>query len=402
MRGNALLLLGLAILGTAGCSRQETRSTTASHPPAVSGDTLAINASAPVFDLDAYDAAALEATRGDTSWRAAARYEMTRQAPGRTRPTPVDTSPAMRTTDRAPSDTLSELTLQVWLDRLHFSPGVIDGRAGKNTAKALYWFQDAYGLVPTGDPDAQTRSLLERLAGQWEAVIRYRVTEADRDQEFTPLGKDMYAKAEQSCLCYESLAEALGEKFHTSTEFLASLNPGVRTDSLAAGDELFVPNVDPDWMGKGAVDSTRVVDRIIVSRRGFYTHAIDADGNILFHFPSTLGSKYDPSPEGNLRITGIARNPTFHYQPKLFADVPDEKPEAHLPAGPNSPVGVVWMQLSKENYGIHGTATPQTIGYASSHGCIRLTNWDASILARYARRGVRVEFTNQSTAGTTG
>ncbi|MDZ4805466.1 MAG: L,D-transpeptidase family protein [Candidatus Eisenbacteria bacterium] len=401
MRRNAIFLLGLVVIGAVGCARRDTHSDAASNRAPVPGDTFALDASAPVFDVDAADAAAIEAARGDTSWRSAARYEMMQRGPGRPRALPVDTSQVMGRTG-APSDSLPALTLQVWLDRLHFSPGAIDGRAGKNTAKALYWFQDAYGVTPTGELDLETRRLLERLAGQWEPVVPYRVTAADAGQKFVPLGKDMYDKAKQSCLCYESLLEAMGEKFHTTPEFLTTLNSGLRAESLKAGEELLVPNVDSGWMAKGGVDSTRVIDRVVVSRRGFYAHAIDADGNILFHFPSTLGSKYDPSPEGNLRITGIAQNPTFHYQPKLFADVPDDKPEANLPAGPNSPVGVVWMQLSKENYGIHGTATPETIGYAASHGCIRLTNWDAATLARYAKRGVRVEFTNQATAAVSG
>ncbi|HEX7880330.1 MAG TPA: L,D-transpeptidase [Candidatus Eisenbacteria bacterium] len=361
--------------------------------------------SAPAVDVYAYDPVAIEATRGDTSWRQAARQELAERPPGAGRPFPVDSAltvtPGVRAGARP--DSLPELTLQVWLDRMHFSPGVIDGKAGKNTAKALYWFQDAYGLKPTGDLDPDTREVLLRLAGQWEELARYTVTAADIDQPFTPLGRDMYAKAEQKCLCYESLLEAVGEKFHTTPEFLLSLNPGLDSATVTAGTELNVPNVDAAWAdGGGNADSTRVVDRIVVSRKGFYTHAVDADGNILYHFPSTLGSKYDPSPEGKLKIAGIAFKPTFHYQPKLFADVPDEKPEAHLPAGPNSPVGVVWMQLSKENYGIHGTATPQTIGYESSHGCIRLTNWDATTLARHVKRGVRVDFTNQATATVAG
>lgn len=399
-----MILLGLTLLGTAGCTRRETRPDAASNTPPVSVDTLAIDPSAPMIDVDLYDATALEATRGDTSWRAAARYELMHRAHGHARVIPVDSSQAIEPEVRtgAPTDSLPALTLQVWLDRLHFSPGVIDGRGGKNTAKALYWFQDAYGLTPTGDLDPETRRLLERLAGQYEPVIRYRLTAADANQKFVPLGKDMYDKAKQPCLCYESLLEAMGERFHTTPEFLTSLNSDSRAVSLTAGKELLVPNVDPAWMAEGGADSTRVIDRIIVSRRGFYAHAVDADGNILFHFPSTLGSRYDPSPEGNLRIIGIAQDPTFHYQPKLFADVPDDKPEANLPAGPNSPVGVVWMQLSKENYGIHGTATPETIGYAASHGCIRLTNWDAATLARQSKRGVRVEFTNQATADVSG
>ena len=123
---------------------------------------------------------------------------------------------------------------------------------------------------------------------------------------------------------------------------------------------------------------------------------MDASGKILYHFPSTLGTGYlssaDESPTGGFPITSISWNPAFHYQPTLFADVSDKKPEAHLPKGPNSPVGVVWMALSKPHFGIHGTSAPETIGYSNSHGCVRLTNWDALELGRLVSKGTPVVF----------
>jgi lipoprotein-anchoring transpeptidase ErfK/SrfK len=137
------------------------------------------------------------------------------------------------------------------------------------------------------------------------------------------------------------------------------------------------------------------VARIRVSKDGFYLHALDESGRILYHFPTTVGAGYDPSPSGDFRVTGVAYDPDFHYQPKLFADVPDTDEDALLPPGPNSPVGLVWMQLSKDNYGIHGTAEPATIGYGTSHGCVRLTNWDALFLANRTARETPVEFTGE-------
>lgn len=85
------------------------------------------------------------------------------------------------------------------------------------------------------------------------------------------------------------------------------------------------------------------------------------------------------------RRVATAYDPTFHYQPTLFAEVPDENPEALLQPGPNSPVGVVWMALSKKHYGLHGTSDSESIGYASSHGCIRLTNWSPNDWQRAGR-----------------
>jgi len=135
-----------------------------------------------------------------------------------------------------------------------------------------------------------------------------------------------------------------------------------------------------------------LIARLIISKTGFWTHAVDSAGHVIYHYPSTLGAGYDPSPTGDFKVTGVASDPKFHYQPKLFHEVPDTNPDAHLPPGPNSPVGVVWISLSKPHYGIHGTSSPETIGYVSSHGCVRLTNWDAFKLAEFVEPGTQVVF----------
>jgi lipoprotein-anchoring transpeptidase ErfK/SrfK len=182
----------------------------------------------------------------------------------------------------------------------------------------------------------------------------------------------------------------LSERFHTSKKLLADLNPKVDFDKLKAGTTILVPNVELD--GAAVPQDTAIIARVIVSKKHFWTHAVDEDGRIIYHFPSTLGAGYDPSPTGDVRVTYVSRDPSFKYQPKLFADVPDSNPEARLPAGPNSPVGLVWMSLSKPHYGIHGTSSPETIGYANSHGCVRLTNWDALRLSDLVDIGTPVQF----------
>ena len=144
--------------------------------------------------------------------------------------------------------------------------------------------------------------------------------------------------------------------------------------------------------GDSAGPADQRIARLVISDQGHYLHAVDSTGAIVYHFPTTLGSTFYPSPEGKLSITRIARNPWFHWQPKLLENVPDTKKPARLPPGPNSPVGLVWMALSQEHFGIHGTNEPATIGYATSSGCIRLTNWDALFLARVVARGMPVEF----------
>jgi lipoprotein-anchoring transpeptidase ErfK/SrfK len=163
------------------------------------------------------------------------------------------------------------------------------------------------------------------------------------------------------------------------------LNPGVRLDSTTrAGTEVLVPNVGDR--------PRRPVQQIVVSGDGNYLHAMGADGRIAYHFPTTLGAKYDPTPQGDFRVTNVARDPSWHYQPAILENVPDTEEDAMIPPGPNNAVGVVWMALSEPHYGIHGTASPETIGYASSAGCVRLTNWDALTLAGAIRAGVPVRF----------
>jgi lipoprotein-anchoring transpeptidase ErfK/SrfK len=181
--------------------------------------------------------------------------------------------------------------------------------------------------------------------------------------------------------------EKLSEEFHTTQEFLEQLNPDAKFSSLNPGDTLVVPNVREPLAG-----DTKDVAKIVVSIAGNTFNGYDAAGNLLFHAPTTLGSKYDPSPNETTKVVSIVRNPHFHYQPTLFHEVPDSDPEAHLQPGPNSPVGVVWIALSKPHFGVHGTSDPESIGYASSHGCVRLTNWDALEVSHRVSPGIEVAF----------
>lgn len=289
----------------------------------------------------------------------------------------------------------SVLRTQILLDRVRFSPGVIDGNWGKNTEKAVYWFQFAQGLDANGDVDQATWDALARSAGAGEPLTRVQVTAEDLKGPFVdPLPGDPYEQAKLECLCYSSPLELFAERGHATPELIEKLNPQVDFANLQAGTEIALPNVPRMSTTPAANPQGQVgqVARVLISKQGFYLQALDAQGHILYHFPSTLGSKYDPSATGTLQITSIHPEPTFHYQPKLFADVSDDKPEANLPSGPNSPVGLVWLDLSKPHHGIHGTATPETIGYTSSHGCVRLTNWDALFLAQHVKPGTQVVF----------
>ena len=273
---------------------------------------------------------------------------------------------------------------------LALRPGVIDGKWGKNTEKAVFWLQNQAGLPATGQIDSATYRKLVELAGEPDQYVRkVSLSAEDVAGPFQPLPEDVYEKARLECLCYESLSEKLSERFHVTEDVMAQLNQGVSLDSLAAGDSLSVPNLEAQ--GTDSLAGTAIA-RLVISDQGRYLHALDSAGAILHHFPTTLGSSFYPSPEGRLEVTRVTRDPWFHWQPKLLEGVPDTRKPARLPPGPNNPVGVVWMALSKEHFGIHGTNEPASIGYATSSGCVRLTNWDARFLAGLVRSGTAVEF----------
>lgn len=289
----------------------------------------------------------------------------------------------------------SVLMVQVLLSRAGFSPGEIDARWGDNTEIAVAAFQQANGLRPTGVVDDATRRALVQRAGTPDRLVTTHTLSADDVAgPFRALPDDVYAQAELDGLHYESLSEKLGERFHASPALLARLNGGRDLDALAAGDSLRVPNV------ADAPRSGGTVDHLIVDGRNGFLHAVGADGRVVFHAPVTIGSRYDPSPDGELTVTRIARNPEWHYQPAILSGEDPNARDAVLPPGPNSAVGTVWMALSRQHYGIHGTRAPNTIGTATSSGCVRLTNWDAEHLAGLVRSGTRVRFTETGGGGT--
>ena len=331
-----------------------------------------------------------------------AQAQTTRPAPS-PRPSPALTPARVNAAPssfplRVPQEGAQTLHIQILLDRAFFSPGIIDGAWGINAAKALAFFTkpEASARLTGGTPetsrvvDRATYERLRRTAGDRPLLREYTVSASDLAGPFTPIPKLVYAQARLKCLCYATPAEALAERFHTSEKLLARLNPKVKLGALRPGTVLVVPNVLPENVASPM--DTVIIAKLIISKSGFWTHAVDDDGTILAHYPSTLGSGYDPSPTGNLRVTYVARDPAFHYQPKLFSEVPDTEPDALLPPGPNSPVGRVWMSLSRKHYGIHGTSSPETIGYAQSHGCVRLTNWSAIQLSDMVEPGTPVEF----------
>lgn len=296
------------------------------------------------------------------------------------------------------------LALQVMLDRAGFSPGPIDGRMGSNSKKALELFQKS-GARASADIDA---------------ITRYRITEEDAAGPFIQqLPHDMMDTAKLPDLGYTSLLEALAERFHSTPAFLQLLNPEV---TLAAGQEIQVPNVEPMALPQSAASTPRgsaqsapgsgrnaaqptgtsgtigeapqKPDVTVTVAKGTSSLTVtDASGHVLLYAPVTTGSEHDPLPIGQWNVTGVQFDPAFRYNPDLFWDADPAHTKATIHSGPNNPVGLVWVGISKEHYGLHGTPEPATIGRTQSHGCVRLTNWDALKLAALVKPGTPVVFT---------
>lgn len=272
----------------------------------------------------------------------------------------------------------ARLRLQVLLDRARFSPGEIDAVTGSNQARALRGYQAAHDLPVTGEPDAATWAALERDAAP--VLAEYRLTDADLAGPYRALPDDAMDKARLDALGYASLAEALGERFHASPALLRRLNP--QLDRASAGTVLTVPAV--------AAPATAKAARVVVDRSDSVLRLLNDGGRVMAQYPASTGSEHDPLPIGDWRIVTVVRDPTFHYNPDLFWDADPGHEKATLAAGPNNPVGTVWIDLSKPHYGIHGTPEPASVGKAQSHGCIRLTNWDAQAVAAAVDASVTV------------
>jgi lipoprotein-anchoring transpeptidase ErfK/SrfK len=282
------------------------------------------------------------------------------------------------------------LSFQVLLDRQGFSPGEIDGRPGPNLTHALTALQSARNLSATGRPDCDT---WHALAGEQAGtlVTEYTVIDHDLKGPFEPtIPGNLLQQARLPALAYRTPLERLGEKFHASPALLERLNPGTR---LAAGVTIKVPDVEPfDPAARLTPDPAQNEVTIVVSKEDSALRAERADGSVLFFAPVTTGSEHDPLPLGDWKVTGVSWHPRFHYNPQLFWDAKDDDTRATIAAGPNNPVGVVWINLNLEHYGLHGTPEPGRVGHTESHGCVRLTNWDAVRVAALVKPGTPVRF----------
>ncbi|MEM5474218.1 L,D-transpeptidase [Hoeflea sp. AS60] len=283
---------------------------------------------------------------------------------------------------KSPSLSKAQVTaLQVYLDRNGISPGVIDGRMGSNVSKALdSWFEATGERLDPADTDL----IVSRLSAEGGlAFTTYTITAEDAAGPFVAeIPTDYAEKARLERLAYTSTAEMLAERFHMDEDYLKALNPGI---------DFTLPGVQIKVVATGK-KKTGVVTQIVADKARKQVRAYDAAGKLLAAYPATIGSSDTPSPSGEVTIERVAHNPGYTYNPKINFKQGDNDKVLQVPPGPNGPVGTMWIALSKPTYGIHGTPEPSTIGKTQSHGCVRLTNWDAEELAGMVTPGVSVSF----------
>lgn len=296
------------------------------------------------------------------------------------------------------------LHVQVILDKLGFGPGVLDGKGGQSLVAALKGFQESRGLSRTGKADPATLRALYPYR-QWRPTKTIALTrEMLAGPYINPIPKEYEDQSRLPTLAYRSPMEKLAEMFHTTPQALLALNSA--ETRLAPGTKVVFPNALPqsrdyaidDAAWKATVMMLNVdakqpaADHVVVDKSDGVLRVLDRDDRLVAQFSATMGSAEFPLPIGTWEIKGSAYNPDWKYDPDLIAGSKPGAKEAVIKPGPNNPVGVVWMDLSKPHYGIHGTPEPSKIGRTESNGCIRLTNWDAARLALMIKPGTKAVF----------
>lgn len=284
---------------------------------------------------------------------------------------PTDETPVWD--DYLGSSRLQIAAIQTLIDREHFSPGVIDGIWGPKSETALKAWQQKRGLSPTGEPDRQT---LDAFGPLKQAFQTYVITDADH-RDLAPTPATWAAKSQVERLGYECVEERIAERFHCSRSFLRFLNPDAAWPNPPVGTALKVPDVTSVPYPTAA--------RIEINLSKKILRVFDSEERMVALFPCSIGRDRARIPRGELHVVAWAENPEYYFDPAVFPEDPEARTlnrKLILPPGPNNPVGTAWISLSLPGYGIHGTPHPEDIGKTESHGCFRLTNWNAAKLIR--------------------
>jgi lipoprotein-anchoring transpeptidase ErfK/SrfK len=294
-------------------------------------------------------------------------------------PAPAEGQPANDAATTTGKDGV--LRAQVLLLRAGFSAGEIDGLTGMNMTKAVRGFQQLRGLPVNGTLDAATWAELNKDTAP--VLATYALTQADIDGPYLPTPERAEDKAQMKRIVYQDLHEMLGEKYNAKPALLKALNPGA--DFGTAGTTLVVPYTRP-------AQSLAKAARIVVDKSDGALQLLDAEGKVYAQFPASSGSSQFPLPIGEWKITSVVQDPDYRYNPEILVNQPKDAKPATLPPGPNGPVGIVWMGINKQHYGIHGTPEPGHISRTQSSGCVRLTNFAAQAVATAVEVGTPVTF----------
>ena len=281
------------------------------------------------------------------------------------------------------------LKLQVMLDRAHASPGVIDGYNGDNVSKAVAAVEAMLGLPVDGI--VRQRGLEHARTHPFGPSAHPIMQSTDKDVAgpFVPeMPKDYGEMAKLDRLAYRDPVELLAEKFHMDESLLRQLNPGATS-----------PRPEPPSWSPTSPACPAKVAQLVADKGKKRLLGFDAAGTLVVSYPATIGSNDLPSPEGSHLVKTIATDPEYWYRPKVNFQQGDNTQALRLAPGPNNPVGSAWIGLDKPTYGIHGTPAPNKIDKTSSHGCIRLTNWDVRELAKLVQPGVVVDIPRTADAG---
>ncbi|HEV8378498.1 MAG TPA: L,D-transpeptidase [Tepidisphaeraceae bacterium] len=282
------------------------------------------------------------------------------------------------------AQTREALSWQIALEREGFSPGIIDGKSGPKLALATSEYQRRFGLKVTGTLDAATGEALG--VGKQEPIQTYAVRARDEMQVTGTIPKDWVAKSKLSCLGYTSMTDVLAEEFHCTQELLRRLNPDIKLDAVFCQYPITVPAVDIE--NPKRIRATRL--KIHLGQK--VIRVLDREGRVAALFHCSIAKDEAKRPSGTANVVTVISNPTYLFDPAMWPEVKNVNQKLLIPPGPRNPVGVCWIALSLPGYGIHGTPTPEMIGKTGSHGCFRLTNWDAQRLGGMVEAGMGVEF----------